>query len=295
MIHRYRFISEHHATYGVMRLCRVLAVKRRQGYYEWLAAQPARQQRAQADDELAAQIRAIHAEHKGGYGSPRVTTELRRRGRRVNRKRVERIMRERGIVGITRRRRRSLTKQDTSAAPAPDLIGRDFTAPAPGQRLVGDITYLPTQEGWLYLATTIDLFNREVIGHAMAEHMRTELICDAAELAHRRGLIQPDAIFHSDRGSQYTSAAYRATLTRLRMRASMGRVGSCFDNAVAESFFASLKAEIGSRVWATRAEARQAVFAYITYYNHNRLHSTLQHRTPYEARACYRQPIALAA
>lgn len=295
MIHRYRFISEHHATYGVTRLCRVLAVKRRQGYYEWLAAQPARQQRAEADDELAAQIRAIHAEHKGGYGSPRVTTELRRRGRRVNRKRVERIMRERGIVGITRRRRRSLTKQDTSAAPAPDLIGRDFTAQAPGQRLVGDITYLPTQEGWLYLATTIDLFNREVIGHAMAEHMRTELVCDAVELAHRRGLIQLDAIFHSDRGSQYTSAAYRATLTRLRMRASMGRVGSCFDNAVAESFFASLKAEIGSRVWATRAEARQAVFAYITYYNHNRLHSTLQHRTPYEARVCYRQPIALAA
>jgi transposase InsO family protein len=295
MIHRYRFISDHHAVYGVARLCRVLAVKRRQGYYEWLAAEPARAQRADAEDELAAEIRAIHAEHKGGYGSPRVTTELRRRGRRVNRKRVERIMRERGIVGITRRRRRSLTKQDTSAAPAPDLIGRDFTAPAPGQRLAGDITYLPTQEGWLYLATTIDLFNREVIGHAMAEHMRAELVSDAVELAHRRGLIQPDAIFHSDRGSQYTSAEYRATLTRLRMRASMGRVGSCYDNAVAESFFASMKAEIGTRVWATRAEARQAVFAYITYYNHNRLHSTLRHRTPYEARVCYRQPTALAA
>jgi transposase InsO family protein len=131
MIHRYRFISEHHATYGVTRLCRVLAVKRRQGYYEWLAA-------------------TIHGEHRGSYGSPRVADELRRRGRRVNRKRVERIMRERHIVGVTRRRRRSLTKQDPAAAPAPDLIGRDFTAPAPGQRLVGDITYLPTQEGWLY-------------------------------------------------------------------------------------------------------------------------------------------------
>lgn len=117
-------------------------VKRRQGYYEWLAAQPARQQRAAADDELEGQIRAIHAEHRGSYGSPRVTDELRRRGRRINRKRVERIMRERGIVGITRRRRRSLTKQDAAAAPAPDLIGRDFTAAAPGQRLVGDI-HLP--------------------------------------------------------------------------------------------------------------------------------------------------------
>jgi transposase InsO family protein len=295
MIHRYRFISDHHATYGVARLCRVLAVKRRQGYYEWLATQPARQARADAEDELAAQIRAIHGAHRGSYGSPRVADELRRRGRRVNRKRVERIMRERGIVGVTRRRRRSLTRQDTAAAPAPDLIGRDFTAPAPGQRLVGDITYLPTQEGWLYLATAIDLYNREVIGHAMAEHMRAELVSDAVQLAHRRGLVDADAIFHSDRGSQYTSTEFRTKLTALRMRPSMGRVGSCYDNAVAESFFASLKAEIGTRVWATRAEARRAVFAYLSYYNQHRLHSTLKRQTPYEARACYRQPIALAA
>lgn len=296
MIHRYRFISLHHATYGVARLCRVLAVKRRQGYYEWLAAQPARQEREQAEETLLEQIRAIHAEHQGRYGSPRVHDELRRRGRRVNRKRVERLMREHSIVGITRRRRRrSLTKQDATAAPAPDLIGRDFTAQAPGQRLVGDITYLPTEEGWLYLATTIDLFNREVIGHAMAEHMRAELVGDAVRLAHRRGLVEPDAIFHSDRGSQYTSEEFRGTLSTLHMRASVGRVGSCYDNAVAESFFASLKAEIGTRVWASRAEARRAVFAYLTYYNRNRLHSTLKHRTPYEARVCYRQPNALAA
>ncbi len=204
-------------------------------------------------------------------------------------------MRERHIVGVTRRRRRSLTKQDMTATAAPDLIGRDFTAPAPGQRLVGDITYLPTQEGWLYLATTIDLFNREVVGHAMAEHMRAELVCDAVALAHRRGLVDPDAVFHSDRGAQYTSAEFGNTLKALRIRPSMGRVGSCYDNAVAESFFASLKAEIGTRVWATRAEARRAVFAYLTYYNRHRLHSTLKHRTPYEARLCYRQPIALAA
>ena len=295
MIHRYRFISEHHAAYGVTRLCRVLAVGRRQGYYEWVAAQPARQERAEAEDALAAEIRAIHGEHKGSYGSPRVTDELRRRGRRVNRKRVERIMRERRIVGITRRRRRSLTRQDTTAAPAPDLIGRDFTSPAPGHRLVGDITYLPTQEGWLYLATTIDLFNREVVGYAMAEHMRADLVCDAVELAHRRGLVKPQAIFHSDRGSQYTSTEFRTTLKTLHMRASMGRVGSCYDNAVAESFFATLKAEIGTRVWATRADARRAVFAYLAYYNRNRLHSTLSHRTPYEARVCYRQATALAA
>ena len=295
MTYRYRFISEHHASYGVTRLCRVLAVPRRQGYYEWLAAQPARRQRAEAEDQLAEQIRGIHADHRGAYGSPRVAAELRRRGRPVNRKRVERVMRERGIVGHTRRRRRSLTRPDAGAAPAPDLIGRDFTAPAPGHRFVGDITYLPTEQGWLYLATTIDLFNREVVGHSMADHMRAELACDAIELAHRRGLVEPQATFHSDRGSQYTSAEFRGTLTRLGMRASMGRVGSCFDNAVAESFFASLKTEIGTRVWATRAEARQAVFTYINYYNHRRLHSTLKLQTPYETRVCYRPPIALTA
>ncbi|MFI0791578.1 IS3 family transposase [Micromonospora rubida] len=291
---RYRFISEHRADYGVQRLCRVLAV-RRPGFYEWLAAQPARRERATAEDQLAGEITAIHGTHHGAYGSPRVAVELRRRGRQVNRKRVERIMRERGIVGITRRRRRSLTRQDTAATPTPDLIGRNFTADAPGQRLVGDITYLPTAEGWLYLATTIDLHTREVVGHAMAGHMRTELVADAVTLAHRRGLIDPKAIFHSDRGSQYTSTEFRTTLTSLNMRPSMGRVGSCYDNAVAESFFATLKAEIGTRAWATRADARRDVFAYITYYNHKRLHSTLNHRMPHETRACYRQTHALAA
>lgn len=294
MTYRYRFISTHRASYGVKRLCRVLAV-RRQGFYEWLDAAAARQQRDAAEDALAAEIAGIHGEHRGAYGSPRVAVELRRRGRRVNRKRVERIMRQRGIVGLTRRRRRSLTKQDLAAAPAPDLVGRDFTAAAPGQRFVSDITYLPTAEGWLYLATVIDLHSREVAGHAMAEHMRAQLVSDAVTLAHRRGLVQPDAIFHSDRGSQYTSAEFRTTLTTLQMRASMGRVGSCYDNAVAESFFATLKTEIGTRVWATRAEARKAVFAYLTYYNQNRLHSTLQYRTPYQVRVMYRQDTALAA
>lgn len=294
MIHRYRFISLHRAVFGVTRLCRVLAVTRRQGYYEWLAAEPARQARAADDEQLTAQIRAIHAEHHG-YGSPRITDELRRRGQVINRKRVERIMREGDITGITRRRRRSLTRQDTTAAPAPDLIRRDFTAAGPGHRLVGDITYLPTAEGWLYLATVIDLFNREVIGHAMAEHMRAELVCDAIELAHHRGLTRPGAIFHSDRGSQYTSTTFRTTLTNHTIRPSMGRVGSCFDNAVAESFFASLKTEIGTRIFATRNQARRAVFAYINYYNRDRLHSTLYRQTPVEARLCYRPPTAHAA
>jgi transposase InsO family protein len=294
MTYRYRFISKYRTCYGVKRLCRVLAV-RRQGFYEWLDAAPAREARAAAEEELVGEIAGIHSGHRGAYGSKRVTVELCRNGKRINRKRVERLMRERGIVGITRRRRRSLTKQDPAAAPAPDLIGRDFTAHAPGERFVGDITYLPTEEGWLYLATTIDLYNREVVGYAMAEHMRAELACDAIELAHRRGLVRPNAIFHSDRGSQYTSTEFRTFLTSKGMRASMGRVGSCYDNAAAESFFGTLKAEIGTHVWATREQARREVFAYLTYYNRNRLHSTLKYRTPYEARVCYRQSIALVA
>jgi len=294
MTSRWRFISEHRAEFGVKRLCRVLQV-RRQGFYEWLAGEPARAQRAADENSLAEEISEIHQEHRAAYGSPRVAVELRRRGRRVNRKRVERIMRHHGIVGVTRRRRRSLTKPDQTAAPAPDLIGRDFTATAPGQRLVGDITYLPTAEGWLYLATVIDLHNREVIGYAMAQHMRAGLVCEAVELAHRRGLVRPGAIFHSDRGSQYTSTEFASTLRACRMRPSMGRVGSCFDNSPAESWFATCKSEIGTRVWQPRQQARRDVFAYLAYYNHQRLHSTLGYRTPYEARVMYRQDTALAA
>ncbi|NUT51074.1 MAG: IS3 family transposase [Saccharothrix sp.] len=152
MTRSYRFISEHRAVFGVTRLCRVLGV-RRPGLYEWLSAAPTRAARAEADERLAAEISEVHAGHRGAYGRPRIVA-LRRHGRRVNHKRVGRLTRERGIVGLTRRRRRSLTRPDAVAAPVPDLIGRDFTAPAPapGQRLVGDITYLPTWEGWLYLA-----------------------------------------------------------------------------------------------------------------------------------------------
>lgn len=294
MTRSYRFISEHRGAFGVARLCRVLQV-RRPGFYEWLAAAPVREQQAARDDRLAAEVAEIHAAHRGAYGSPRVTVELRRRGRVINHKRVERIMREREIAGITRRRRRSLTRPDKAATPAPDLIGRDFSADAPGERLVGDITYLPTQEGWLYLATVIDLHTREVVGHAMADHMRADLACDAITLAAHRGLTSADTVFHSDRGTQYTSAEFRRTLIALDVRPSMGRVGSCYDNAVAESFFATLKAEIGTRAWTTRDQARQAVFAYLGYYNHDRLHSTLDYRTPHETRISYRHSTALAA
>jgi transposase InsO family protein len=289
MIYRYRFISEHRTSFGVQRLCRVLGL-RRQGFHEWVAAEAARTARAEAEAELVTLIGTIHAEHRGAYGVPRVTAELHRRGHTVNHKRVERLMREHGLVGITRRKRRTTTRPATGpVTPVGDLIRRDFTATAPGTRLVGDITCLPTFEGWLYLATVIDLHTREIVGHAMASHMRTDLVCDAIDLAAARGLINPDAVFHSDRGVQYTSGQFRTALAEKKIRPSVGRVGSCYDNAVAEAFFATLKTEIGTTIWRTRAHARQDVFRYLRYYNHKRLHSTIGQNTPTEARISYIQ------
>ncbi|MDT8916073.1 IS3 family transposase [Amycolatopsis sp. PS_44_ISF1] len=227
MTRSYRFISEHRAFFSVTRLCRALGM-RRPGFCEWLAAAPARQARVADDERLAEEITEVHAGHRGAYGRPRVTAELHRRGRQDNHKRVGRIMRERRVIGLTRRRRRSLTRQDPVAAPTPDLIGRDFTAPAPGRRLVGDITYLPTQQGWLYLATVIDLHTREVVGHAMAGHIRADLVRDAIILTVRRGLTCPDPVFHADRGPQYTSQRFRSTLAEYGIRPSTGRVRIMF-------------------------------------------------------------------
>jgi len=261
----------------------------------WQTGAVARAARAQADQDLTAQIRQVHAARRSAYGSPRIHRELRRQGTNVNGKRVERLMREHAIVGAHRRRRRSLTRADSKAGYAPDLIGRDFTATAPGQRLVGDITYLPTMQGWLYLATVIDLATREVIGYAMAEHMRVDLVIDAITMAASRHRLEPGCVFHSDRGAQYGATSFRAALTRTNMRQSMGRTGSCYDNAAAESFFATLKTEIGTTIWASRTDARADVFLFIeAYYNQQRLHSTNGYRTPQETRLTLQSGKSLA-
>ncbi len=263
-----RFIDAEKASedrpegYSVARLCRVMGINR-STYYAWLAARPAAAERQRAEDDLVDEIRVIHAGSRGAYGVPRVHAALRRAGRGINRKKVERLMRERDIRGITRRRRRHLTQQDTKAAPAPDLVGRDFTAGRPGTKLVGDITYLPTIEGWWYLATVIDLATREVIGYAMAEHHRAELVTDALRMAAGRGQLQPGCIMHSDRGSEYTSGEFRSVIRELGLRQSMGRTGICYDNAAAESFFGLLKAEIGTTVWDSHEAARADVFRFI--------------------------------
>ncbi|MET7458639.1 IS3 family transposase [Streptomyces sp. NPDC005574] len=291
----YRFIHAEKANHPVTLLCRAMKIAR-SSYYSWCEGEAARQARRAADDALAHEIAVLHIASRKTYGVPRIHAELRRLGRRVNRKRVARIMRQAGIQGVTRRKRRSLTRADRKARPAPDLIGRDFHAEIPGTKLVGDITCLPTAEGWLYLACWLDLATREVVGYAMADHHRASLVTDALKMAHGRAELRPGCVIHSDRGSEYTSAEFRHEIRELNLRQSCGRTGSCFDNAAAESFWALLKEEIGTRTWPDRATARAEVFDFIeTFYNRRRLrkHKILGYLTPAETRQ--RQQHALAA
>ena len=288
----YRFIVSEKAHHDINMMCRLLKVSR-SGFYDWLTRSPS--DRQLGNQQLLDLIRQIHAEHKD-YGAPRVLVELREvHGLRVNKKRVERLMRQHGLVGTHQRKRVCLTKQDKDAAPAPDLIGRNFAAStperpiAPGARMVGDITQLATGEGWLYVADVLDLGSRAVLGYAMAEHMRAELVCDAMTMAAATVPLPDKAIFHSDRGSQYTSALFTTTCTDLGVTRSMGRTGSCFDNSAAEAFWATMKRELGRSWWPTRAQARQAVFAYLAYYNRRRRHSTIGYLTPHQMITYYRE------
>jgi transposase InsO family protein len=293
-----RFIHAEKANYTVTLLCKVMKTAR-STYYAWVAGRKAREARRRDDEALAHEITMIHLASRHNYGVPRVTAALRRQGRLVNRKRVERVMRQHGIAGNSRRTgRRSLTKADSKAAPAPDLIGRDFTATTPGTKIVGDITYIPTAEGWLYLASWLDLATREVIGYSMADHHRAELVVDALDMAAALGRLEPGCVIHSDRGSEYTSTQLRTRIGELGFRQSMGRTGSCFDNAAAESFWAVLKEEIGTRFWTDRATARASIFDFIeTFYNRRRLRKHIHwgYLTPHETRLRYRQDQALAA
>ncbi|MCY0931867.1 IS3 family transposase [Streptomyces sp. H27-H1] len=293
-----RFIHTEKANYTIVMLCRVMKTAR-STYYGWVAGIEAREARRRADEALAHEITVIHLASKGTYGVPRVTADLRRHGHRVNRKRVERAMREHGIAGHSRRTgRRSLTKQDTKAAPAPDLIGRDFHAESPGMKIVGDITYIPTAEGWLYLASWLDLATREIIGYSMADHHRAELVVDALDMAAGLGRLSPRCVINTDRGSEYTSTQFRDRIRELGLRQSMGRTGICYDNAAAESFFAVLKEEIGTRFWPDRATARAEIFTLIeAFYNRRRLrkHINWGYLTPHETRLRYQQEQALAA
>jgi putative transposase len=276
----YRLIDAEKAHHGVSRLCRVLGVSRA-GYYAWQDRPPSAQ--AVADQQLTEQIRGIHQRSRGTYGAPRVHAELRLdHGMHVARKRVARLMRAAGLVGCHRRRRRGLTRRDPQASPAPDLVGRRFTAAAPDRVWTADITYVPTWQGWLYLAVVLDVFSRRVVGWAMADHLRTELVLDALDMALWNRRPDPGLVHHSDQGCQYTSLAFGRRLHQAGLVASMGSVGDCYDNAVTESFFATLECELLDQSrFATRSQARTAVFEYLEgFYNRRRRHSTLGYLSP---------------
>ncbi len=271
---RYRCVDDQKAAgFPVASACEAAGVSRA-AYYAW-AAQAAQRpsEREQDEADLVAAIRRIHADSNGTYGSPRVTEQLARDGRKTNHKRVERLMRAHDIVGHRPRRPRSLTKQDEKAPPAPDLVGRLFDPDHTDVIWCGDITYVPTGEGWVYLATALDLASRRLLGWSMDDHMRAELVTSALEaaVAMRGRARMDDTIFHSDRGSQLTSSDFAKTCDKLGIRRSMGRTGTCLDNAVAESFFSTLRVELCDRTrYATRDEARAAIFRWIAYYNNQR-------------------------
>ena len=278
----YPFIeAEKAGRRNVSRACALLKVSRA-AFYAHLSGPS---QRERADAELTEQIRVVHDESKGRYGAPRVHAELRRRGRRHGRKRVARLMRSAGIRGRAARRWKKTTVADPAATARADRIRRDFTADAGkiNSRWCGDITYVGTWEGWLYLATVIDIASRRVVGYAIADHLRTELVSGALANAVAARNPEPGVIFHSDRGCQYTSAEFASLAGDYQVSLSAGRTGQCWDNALSESFFASIKGELlDLQAWPTRAMARQAIVEYIAWYNGTRLHSTLGYRSPAE-------------
>ncbi|WP_414899133.1 IS3 family transposase [Rhodococcus qingshengii] len=284
LVNRFQFVADHSDTYPVKRLCQVIDIAR-SSYYAWINAGPVRAARAAADSELAEKIRAVHTVDNT-YGRPRITAEINHgqpADQRINHKRIARIMRANNIEGLRLRRKHRTTIAEPADTPSPDLLNRDFTAIAPNTRYVGDITYLPCGDNeFLYLATVIDCFSRRLVGWSIAEHMRTELVEDAlgAAALTRGGLA--GAVFHADRGSQYTSKGFAMICADLGVAQSMGAVGTSADNALAESFNATLKRETlqGAARWESPRAARLAVFRWITRYNTRRRHSYCNYLSP---------------
>ena len=276
---KYTFIEAHRPVWRLATMCRVLKVAK-QGYFRWRDGRES--PRKTADRSLAQTIKDAYDQHRQAYGSPRIYRLLRSQGIRISRKRVERVMREAGIRVHTKRRFVRTTDSDHDHPIAPNLLEQDFRASKPDQRWATDITYIQTGEGWLYLAAIIDLFSRRVVGWAMDKHMDRTLVLRALDMALEKRSPAPGLIHHSDRGSQYASEDYRQALAAMGIIASMSRRGNCYDNAVIESFWHSLKNELVHRQeFATRSEASVQIFSYIeTFYNRRRLHSSLGYRSP---------------
>jgi putative transposase len=276
-------VSAHQAIYPVKTMCRVLDVST-SGYYAWRKRQPS--QRAQEDQRLLKRIHAIHKRSKGTYGAPRIHAELAEAGVRVGRKRVARLMRAEHLHGVSRRKAPRTTQRKAGARPAPDLVKRNFTASGPDRLWVADVTYVATWAGWLYLAVVVDAWSRRVVGWAMSTQLRTTLVLDALQMAISQRRPR-SVIHHSDQGSQYTSLAFGQRCREAGVRPSMGSVGDCYDNALCESFFATLECELlDFNIFHTPTEARLAVFEFIEgWYNPHRRHSALDYLSPnrYEA------------
>jgi len=271
-------VRANQATYPVRQLCRLLGVSP-SGYYAWCQRGPSA--RAQANTQLLTRIREIHRASRGAYGAPNIHCELVESGLRVNHKRVARLMRVHGIVGVTRRKYHGTTQRDLAAVAAPDLVERRFVASRPNQLWVADITYIPTGTGFLYLAIVLDVFSRRIVGWAMHPSLATDLVVDALNMA--LGQRQPaGVIHHSDQGCQYTSVPFGKRCQEVGVRPSMGSVGDAYDNAMAESFFATLECELlNRRRFQTQAEAKLAVFDWIEgWYNPRRRHSSLGRISP---------------
>ena len=277
-------IEAEKASYPIAWMCRLLGVPR-SSFYAWRTQVVTETATAARRRQLGEHVARVFAAGRGAYGCRRVAAQLNREGHPCSVGLVADLMREFGLRACQPRAYRRTTVPGEHPLASPDLIDRDFTAQQPGTRLVGDITYIKTGEGWLYLATVIDLATRMVVGWQLAEHMRTSLVVDALQMAITHGHIRPGAVFHSDHGAQYTSTAYNRFCAVKRVRTSLGRTGVCWDNAAAESFFAVLKNEMYHReTFTTRARARFAVADYIeVFYNRQRLHSSLGYRTPAEA------------
>ena len=282
-------MKAHQAQFPIAVMADVLQVSR-SGFYAWrdrpLSA------RARQDAELGEAIRSSHIASDGSYGALRIHEDLKEAGFRVGKKRVARLMREQGIVGVTRRRGPTTTTRQPGAPKGPDLVERDFTADGPDQLWVADITYVPTGSGFLYLAVVLDAFSRRIVGWAMAGHLRTELVLAALDMAVAQR--QPEGVVHhSDHGCQYTSLAFGARCREAGVRPSLGSVGDCYDNAMCESFFATLECEVLDRHrWATKAEARMALFRFIEgWYNPRRRHSSIGYDSPAQHERKHREAL----
>jgi putative transposase len=273
-------VKVNQAEHRIATMCQMLEVSA-SGYYAWLSRPVS--DRAKEDEVLKRRIKEIHSMSRGTYGAPRVHRELVAEGVHVGRKRVARLMRALGLRGVSRRKWITTTVRDRQAKAAPDLVERDFTAKGPDELWVADITYVPTWEGFLYLSVVLDAWSRRVVGWAMARHLRTELVLEALDMALLRR-CPTDVIHHSDHGSQYTSIAFGKRCQQVGVRPSMGSVGDCFDNALCESFFATLECELIDRQsFRTRVDARREVFEFIEgWYNTHRRHSALDYTSPIE-------------